>query len=324
MPHGIGIDIGATYTRVVIADEKGNFITKISEKTVRTGDSTSLANQLISMIKKAIKETGIEVSEIKGIGVGSIGPLDYKKGILLKPANLPFNNIPITEPLSKEFGLRTVLLNDCTTAVIGEKFFGAGKEHENLVYVTISTGIGGGAYVDGHLLIGKDGNAVEIGHMVIDAEGKLVCGCGKMGHWEAYSSGSGIPKYTRFMAKKEWDAFRRSLLYKKTGGDLNSLDSKMVYEAAKEGDEFALRIVEKIGKYNSIGFANIINIYDPSLITIGGSVALYNKELILDPILKYLDNYVINRKPKIIITPLGGDIVLYGALALALGMEKVD
>lgn len=320
--YGIGVDIGATYTRVVIGDEKGEFLVKITERTVREGGPEALSLQIIRMIKQALKRTSISLDEISGIGVGSIGPLDYKRGILIKPANLPLENIPIVNPLSREFRLRTTLLNDCTVAVIGERFFGAGKHHENLVYVTISTGIGGGVYVDGHLLIGKDGNAAEIGHMVVDSEGKLTCGCGRKGHWEAYSSGSGIPKHARMIIEKE-GGFRGSVLYNRTGGNLDLLDSKMIYDAAKENDKLALKIVEEVGRYNAIGFANIVNIYDPSLITVGGSVALNNQELILKPILKYIDSYVVNRKPEIIITPLGGDIVLRGALALALGLEKI-
>ncbi len=320
--YGIGVDIGATYTRVVVGDEKGRFLVKITERTVRKGGPEALSLQIIKMIKQALKDSSVSLNEVSGIGVGSIGPLDYKKGILIKPANLPLENIPIVDPLSKEFRLKTTLLNDCTVAVIGERFFGVGKRHENLVYITISTGIGGGVYVDGHLLIGKDGNAAEIGHMVVDSEGKLTCGCGRRGHWEAYSSGSGIPKHARMIIERE-GGFKDSMLYDKTEGNPDLLDSKMIYDAAKEGDELALRIVDEVGRYNAIGFANIVNIYDPSLITIGGSVALNNQELILKPILKYIDDYVVNRKPEIVITSLGGDIVLHGALALALGLEKI-
>ena len=212
------------------------------------------------------------------------------------------------------------LVNDCVSAVIGERHFGAGRDHENLVYITISTGIGGGVYVNGHLLLGKDGNAHEIGHMVIDSEGKLECGCGKRGHWEAYSSGSGIPKLARLLVGTYREYFVESVLKDK----LETLTSKDVYDAAKMGDAFALKVVEEASKYNAMGIANVVNMYDPSLITMGGSVTLHNVELVVEPIKQLAQEYIINRMAEVKVTPLGDDVGLYGAIALALGLEKIN
>ena len=311
--YAVGVDLGATNLRVVVADENGEFLVKISEHTVHEGTGWNVTAQIIRMIKEALTKSGVDLREVAGIGVGAIGPLDLRRGVILKTPNLPFEEIPIVEPLEKEFGKPVRMLNDCTTAVVGEKHFGAGKGKDNIVYVTISTGIGGGAYVDGYLLLGKDGNFCEPGHTVIDPYGKLECSCGKRGHWEAYCSGRCIPRFVKLL-KEEWSVKETVLK-----GDFTAKD---FFDAVRQGDEFALKALKLIQKFNAIGFANIIDMYDPSLITVGGSVALNNKEYIIDPLQEAVKDYIINRPPEIKATPLGGDIVLYGAVALALGLEK--
>ncbi len=323
MPYVVGVDIGATNLRVVVADDSGTFLSHISERTVREGPGTALTAQVARLIKTALQNAGISEDAIKGIGIGSIGPLDLREGAIINTPNLPFDYVPLAKPLREKFGKPVNLLNDCTAAVVGERFFGAGKGLDNLVYITISTGIGGGAYVDGNLLIGKDGNAAEIGHMVIDPEGRLICGCGRPGHWEAYCSGSGIPKLTRLEIKKRNLTTSQTLVLQLAGGRLENITAKMVFDAAREGDSFAIDIIRMVGRYNAIGIANVINVYDPSLITIGGSVALKNKDLIFPYIHKFVDNFAVNRIPEIRPTPLGGDVVLYGAIAIALELERV-
>jgi len=253
-------------------------------------------------------------ANILGIGVGSIGPLDLKKGIIAQSPNIPFNSVPLREPIKREFNTSITLLNDCNSAVVGERRFGAGKGFDNLVYMTLSTGIGGGVFVDGHLLLGKDGNASEVGHIVIDVEERLRCGCGKRGHWEAYCSGRNIPNYVRM--RLEEAGYRDSSLRKRVNVWSQEETTKMLFEEAENGDKAALDIVEDIGRLNAAGFASVINLCDPSIITVGGSMALKHESLILNPIKKYVPNYAINRVPEIRITPLGEDAVLLGAMAI--------
>ena len=156
--------------------------------------------ELVSRVMEATKLVP-PGAEISGIGVASIGPLDLKRGGIASPANLPYRFIPLVKPLEEASGSKVALMNDANAAVLGERRFGAGKEHPDLVFITLSTGIGGGAIVDGHLLIGKDGNAAEIGHMVVDSEERLTCGCGRRGHWEAYCSGRNLPNLAALLAE---------------------------------------------------------------------------------------------------------------------------
>jgi len=318
----VGVDLGATWVRVALSDEKGNILGKLSEKTYKGENGEKISEQILNMIFKLIEKT--RVPGISAVGIGSIGPLDMKRGVIIKPANLPFENVPLVEPISSKLNVPVYLVNDCTAAVIGEHRFGAGKDLDNLIYVTLSTGIGGGAYVNGHLLLGKDGNAVEIGHMVIDFEGRLKCGCGKRGHWEAYCGGANIPNFAKLILD-EIDKRKKeeSLLFKLIRGNLSDLTTEVIFRAANEGDEISLHIVSEVGKLNAIGFANVINVYDPSLITVGGSIALNNPILILDPIRRNVKKYAVNKIPEISLTPLGSDIVLYGAIALALNPFQV-
>ncbi|MBO3800345.1 MAG: ROK family protein [Candidatus Brockarchaeota archaeon] len=309
--------MGATNVRVAAADLNGNILLKHSEKTVGKS-GIDVVNQVIGMSDMLLGSLKLRREDVKSIGIGSIGPIDLKKGLIVNPPNLRVGVIPIVEEIRKCFNVPVRLLNDCVAAVLGEKEFGAGRGLDNMVYITISTGIGSGVIVDGHLLLGKDGNAHEMGHTVVDKDGLLTCGCGRRGHWEAYCSGRGIVSYSRILLKEWGIEFEKCSLSNYSQGDISKMTPEVLFKAAKEGDELALKILDKVGLLNAIGFANAINAYDPELITVGGSIALYNSEFILKPIMEHVSEYALNRLPEIMITPLGGDIVLYGALVAAI------
>jgi glucokinase len=306
------VDIGATNIRVAIGDEKG-IKNKHSEATDRLNGPEGVPRQIAMMIRSLIAEP-------LAIGVGSIGPLDTQKGSIGATPNFAFKHIPIIAPLEAEFRVPVQIMNDCNAAVIGEHLYGAGRGIDNLFYVTMSTGLGGGAIVDGNPLNGKDGNAPEIGHLTLDPNSELICGCGCRGHWEAYCSGTNIPNFARILLRKR--DLKGGILRRMLRSDLRKLTSEMIFDAAGRGDSDALFVVEEIGKMNAIGFSNIVNAFDPELITIGGSVALNNPDLIINPISRGIERHLINRRPEIRLTPLGADVVLYGGLAIALLLRE--
>jgi glucokinase len=314
----IGVDLGGTWTRVGLSDEKGNFIEKINEK-IDTRSSEAISKQIVKLTRFLCKKHHVNIAVLRGIGIASAGPLVQARGVLINPTNLPFKRVLLTEPITDELTTPACLINDCVGAALGENMFGAAKDLDNHVYITISTGIGGGAIVNGTLLLGKDGNGHEVGHLTIDYEGRLRCGCGKRGHWEAYCSGRNIPNFVR-MRFEEIDEkmVKRSLLFTKLKGDLSELSTAGLFAAAKAGDSLSLQLVNDIGILNAVGFADVVNAYDPTLITVGGTVALKNKKMILTPIRKHVKDHAVNRIPKITITPLGKDVVIYGAVAAAL------
>jgi glucokinase len=315
--YWIGIDLGGTWVRVVLSDEKGSFVSKTSEE-VDKSSARAISDQMVRLTRFLCNKQGFNPKSLRGVGIVATGPLVQQEGALIHPTAIKFDYVPLTKPVSEGLGIPSCLINDAAGAALGEKMFGAAKGLENYAYITISTGIGCGAIVNGTLLLGKDGNAHEVGHFVIDYEGRLTCGCGKRGHWEAYCSGSNIPNFIRMRLKDMPErAVKESLLFKRIGGDLSKLTASDLFAAAKKADSISVKLVEEIGVLNAIGFANVVNAYDPSLITVGGTVTLKNKNMILSPIKKHVKDYVINRIPKIMVTPLGGDVGLYGAIATA-------
>jgi glucokinase len=322
MEYFVGVDIGGTWIRLALASASGSISKKVIFPTPREGDRYTIAMLIANTVKKEFKEY---LENIKAIGVGTAGPLDLAEGVVIGAPNIPIRVFELGKPLVDELKKPVIVANDCVTAVWGEKFFGLGKGRSNVVYITLSTGIGGGVIVNDLLLLGKMGNAHEIGHMVVDISGKMDCGCGGKGHWEAYASGANIPKFV-YKILEEWsltEIEKNSLIYKQYLNRM--LTAETIYREAEKGDKLALKIVDEINKYNIAGFENVINVYDPEIITVGGAIALKNKrELVLDPIIRGVNESkgVVTQKPIIELTPLGEDIVLLGAIALALSPPK--
>ncbi len=324
MEYGIAVDLGATNIRVAAGTAKGEFLARVSARTNLFEGAEAISLQVISMIRRLQDEAGLDPRDMVGIGVGAFGPQDPVRGGIVKPANAPYEFIPIRKPLEEAFKVLVEVYNDCVISVIGEKFYGLGRGADNIVYITISTGIGAGVYVDGRLLLGKDGNAHEIGHIVVDCERRLICGCGKRGHWEAYCSGRNIPNFAKLIieTQKRFEDFRKSYLWGASNNSLNGITAKSVYDGAKMGDELCIDIVESIGVLNSMGVASAINVYDPDLVTLGGAVTLNNIEQVLNPIRQHFKEYIVNREAEIAVTPLGDEIGLYGALATAFRLHR--
>jgi len=295
----VAVDIGATNIRV--AQGSSDDIHQILRERTSIDEPSGVSLQIIDMIRRLDDKPD-------SIGIGSIGPINLEMGEIWNSPNFQYKKVPITEPLREEFNVPIRMVNDCAAGVLGEWKYGAGKNHDNIVYITLSTGLGGGAIVDGHLLIGRDGNAAEIGHITIDPESPLLCGCGCRGHWEAYCGGNNIVQLAEYVLGKNFAEY-----VKKFG----EITADKVFSMAGRGDADSCKVVEKYGQVNAIGFADVVNVYDPEVLTVGGSVALNNPDLVLTPILKRINNHLINRKPEILITPLGEDIILYGAIELA-------
>ncbi|MCF7875426.1 ROK family protein [Candidatus Bipolaricaulota bacterium] len=313
----LGVDIGATWVRVALADSNADILAK-NKEPINTEDELGISRQIEKLGTQLCEEMDREISEISGIGIASAGPMNRDEGHLVSPSNIPLELVPLAKPLESKFDAEVELINDGVSAVLAESKYGAGENYDNLVYITISTGIGGGAIVDGNLLIGKNGNAAEVGHFTIDEEEKLKCGCGRSGHWEAYCSGSNIPGFVQWKLERCDPAEVEGPLAKAKEKRFTSFQAKDLFDYARNGDPLALNLVEEIGRLNAIGFAAVTDAYDPELITIGGGVALNNPEFILEPIKENISNHTQNEVPKIMITPLKGENVLYGAIAMGL------
>jgi glucokinase len=305
MSHIVAVDIGGTHIRAALYEP--NSITPIVHQRTR-----SLANEpgVYDRLKQAIESVWPEVG-VRAIGIASPGPLDPHTGTILATPNIPeWQNFPLTAKLSQHFNVPAYLDNDANMAGLAEYQFGAGKGHENLVYLTISTGIGGGVISHGCLLQGFHGMGAELGHMIIDPNGPL-CGCGKRGHIESFASGPSIARYVN----EQLAAGRTSSLQSQP-----IAGTVQIAEAARAGDALAISAFERAGHYLGIAVANYLAIFDPSILIFGGGVSQVG-DLLFKPFEEslrkhtfhphYLDNLVITK------AALGDDAGLLGALALA-------
>ena len=312
MAHYVGVDLGATNVRAVVGDGTATVLGSDARGTPRGPNGIAVTEAVLSVVRNACAAAGIDPGEVVAAGIGSIGPLDLAAGAVLGPANLPdtVERIPLVGPVSRLLDTEEVYLhNDTNAGVIGERFHSE-RNPDDMVYLTVSSGIGAGVAVDGDVLSGWDGNAGEVGHMTLDPQGFMTCGCGHDGHWEAYCSGDNIPAYAREL--HEEDPIETALPM--SDPDFSAVD---VFEAAGE-DTFADHVIDQVAHWNAMGVANVIHAYAPLVVSVGGAVAINNPERILDPIREKLADMVFINVPEIRLTTLGDEVVVKGALASAL------
>ncbi|HJS19951.1 MAG TPA: ROK family protein [Anaerolineales bacterium] len=307
----VAVDIGGTQIRAA-SYESGSISPFASKRTRSHAKKPGVFDRLVQAVE-AVWQAG----KVEAIGIASPGPLDPYSGTILDTPNIPeWVNFPLGPKLCDHFGVPVFLDNDANMAGLAEWQYGAGRGHDNLVYLTVSTGIGGGVISNGHLLQGFRGMAAELGHMIVDPNGPL-CGCGHRGHVESFASGPAVARY----AVEQIKAGRKSSLQIEP-----EPSAVQVAEAAHQGDALAISAYERAGFYLGIAVANYLAIFDPSILIFGGGAAKAG-ELLFDPFQKslhkhvfhphYLDNLIITK------AALGDEAGLLGALALArLGLDE--
>ena len=312
MAYYVGVDLGATNVRAAVADGEGTILGRSDAGTPRGPTGISVTEAVLSVTRGACDAAGIDPSEARAAGIGAIGPLDLAEGVVENPANLPdtIDRIPLTGPLANLLETdRVYLHNDTNAGVIGERFHSE-RNPDDMVYLTISSGIGAGVCVDGNVLSGWDGNAGEVGHMTLDPHGFMTCGCGHEGHWEGYCSGNNIPRYAQELHAED----PVETVLPVADPDFSAVD---IFEHAGD-DEFADHVIDQVAYWNAMGVANIVHAYAPLVVFVGGAVALNNPEATLDPIRDHLPDMVMSNIPQLELTTLGDDVVLKGAIASAL------
>ena len=273
----LGIDIGGTNLVVgSVAEDGSSMVASASEPTHSEAGATDVVDRLVGLAERAIATTRREApgAEILGVGVGAPGPLDTKRGIVLLTPNLGWVNMPLRQLIHDRLGLPAALDNDANCAVLGEWWVGAARGARHAIGITIGTGIGGGLIIDGQLYHGASDVAGEIGHTTIDTEGRR-CKCGNYGCLEAYASGPNIA----LRAVEEIEAGAESRLRALVGGDLGKITAQTVYQAAADGDELALEIVNDTAKFLGVGIGNLLNVFNPDLVVVCGGVTLAGDHL---------------------------------------------
>jgi len=314
--HIIGIDLGGTKILSALIDMRGRIIQSVEIPSEAGKGKQRVISNIKRSVNLLLSDREIKLPSVKAIGVGAPGPIQLKKGLVLNPPNLPgWNKVPLKKILESKFGKRVVLDNDANAAALAEWKFGSGKGTRNFIFITVSTGIGGGIIINGRPYRGSAGGAGEIGHMIIKADGEK-CGCGNSGCLEAMASGTSMAK----RAMRRLANNGRSLILDAAGGNRSRITAKSIEIAARSGDRLAREIIDETAYYLGIGLANLINIFAPDMIALGGGV-MKAGSLILSPasrIARSLSLSPAREKVKITSAKLRENVGVLGAAALCL------
>lgn len=305
----IGVDLGGTQIRAIRTDLDGEKVARSQLPTEAKLGGEAVLERIFTAIDEVMQ--GAELEEVVGMGIGAPGPMDAE-GRIYDPPNLPdWGDFSLTERIRDRFDRPAFAGNDANLAALGEHRFGAGRGVDDMVYMTVSTGIGGGIISRGRLLLGARGYAAEIGHQTLVAEGPI-CGCGQPGHLEALASGPSIARN----AQKRLEAGASSTI----PDHGQEITGKSVADAAKAGDELARELLAEAGFYIGLGLVNLIHILEPQRVLIGGGVSQAG-DLLFEPIRETVYQRVMSpiyRVVEIVPAALGGDVGLMGAVALVL------
>ncbi len=307
----LAIDLGGTKIIAAAVLSTGEIVSRKYSLTLADEGPRPVINRLSSAVAEIIAQAKLKTSDIAGIGIAAAGIIDTKEGIVTTSPNLPgWRDVPLRDIIAERLGLTTYLINDASAAALGEHRFGAGKGVDNLIYLTVSTGIGGGIIIEGELYLGADGCAGEIGHMIIETHGPQ-CNCGKFGCLEALASGSAMTKES----VRRLNQGEKSSIIRLVDGRLESITAETVSLAARKGDSLACDIVARAATYLGIGLANLVNIFNPELIVIGGGVSKMGN-MLLAPARKTIREIAFKlpaRTARIVRARLGSNAGIIGA-----------
>ena len=321
-PLILGIDLGGTKILTAVVNPQGKMLSQDHSITPTAKDSEAITQTILESAGRALKEAAISTSRLSAIGIGACGLSDPETGILLTSPSLPgCRDIPLRAPIEKEFGKKAFLINDANAAAMGEFYFGAARGTHNFIYITLSTGIGGGIIINDKIYTGASGTAGEIGHMTIDDHG-LLCNCGNRGCWETLASGTALAKKARLQIK---EGVRTSIL-DYASGDIEKVTAEVIHKAAQAGDSLAEELIVRVGYYVGVGLASLINLFNPELIVIGGGLSNIG-DMLLEPAYKVAEKRAFKEAYQIVrFAPaqLGQHSGVLGAAAFAFQEMKND
>lgn len=262
------IDLGGTKLRSLIADGQGRVYGEDIRPSLAQEGLETVVRRMVESLGDSLAQAGIGPDGLAALGIASPGAVDVRRGIVPGAPQLPgWKDVPLAHLMERELGVRTYVQNDATAAALGEHTFGVGRGTRYMLYLTVSTGIGGGIIIGGELYQGKSGAAGELGHVLIHADGPP-CGCGARGHLESFASGTAIAR-----RGEELVAQGRSPLLGRMRQSEGRVTAKLVQRAAEMGDEACREVFRDVGRYLGMGLASFVNIFNPEMIVIGGGVA---------------------------------------------------
>ena len=308
----IGIDLGGTNIVTGLIDEDGTIIKSLNRPTLRERDAELIFDDIVEMCKELIDEFKLDASTLKGIGIGVPGSVDKKSGRIVYANNLKTSNFNVKEYLKDKLDYPVKLGNDADCAALGEVVAGSAKGYSDVIIFTLGTGVGGGITINGEIFSGYYPGGAEIGHIIIERNGRQ-CTCGNKGCLETYASATGLIRSATEKALANPD----SLLYKMTEGNMEKMNAKIPFDAAQAGDAAAQEVIDTYIEYLAIGIANIINVFKPQVILLGGGVSKQEENLTVPLAAKVKTMAYGGEMPTLIKTAsLGNDAGLIGAAML--------
>ena len=316
----LAIDLGGTKIIAAIVSSQGQVMAREYHPTLAGEGPQSVIDRILSAIDQLLRVRNIDPSQLNSISIASAGAIDLDQGLVTSSPNLPgWHDIPLRDIVNRKYRVNTLLINDASAAALGEYHFGAGKGVNNLIYLTVSTGIGGGIIINGELYLGPSGSAGEIGHMTIDINGPR-CSCGNIGCLETLASGTAVAR----------EAIRRigqgeeSSLTDMVEGKIENITAEKVGVAAQGGDSLASDVISEAATYLGVGMVNLVNIFNPEMIIVGGGVAQMG-DLLLEParqVVKERAFQLSARAVRIVSAQLGDSAGVLGAAVFAYGQPR--
>ena len=308
----IGIDLGGTNIAVGLVNDEKKLVYKKSRPTLTNRKIEEIIKDMAELALEVLRDNNIPESDVGAIGIGSPGTVDGKNGVIIYSCNIPFDNTNIREEFKKYTAIPVYCGNDADVAALGEAYAGAAEGCDSAIMITLGTGVGGGIIINKHIVAGFNGAGGELGHMVIVHEG-VPCNCGRKGCWEAYSSATGLIR----MTKEAMQETKETLLWE-ICPNIDDVEGKTAWDALAKGDKVAAAVIDKYIRYLATGLTNIINIFQPEVLCLGGGVAKQG-QLLIDMLMPYIEKERYSKGiPQTVIKPavLGNDAGIIGAAML--------
>ncbi|MFU8796492.1 MAG: ROK family protein [Dehalococcoidia bacterium] len=312
----LGIDLGGSKILTAVVGAQGRMLSSDRSKTPAGEGHEAVIDAILESAHRALEQAGVSVSELLAVGAGAPGLVNPWTGIVATSPHLPgWRDVPLRDIIQAGLGKVTFLINDANAAALGELRFGAARGASNFIYITVSTGIGGGIVIDGEIYSGNMGMAGEVGHMTIDDDGPP-CNCGNRGCWETLASGTAL----RREARRQIAEGAKTAMLEYAEGSVDRVTPRTVQAAAERGDELARQLIARTGYYLGVGLANLVNMFNPELIVIGGGLSNIG-EMLLEPAFDEARKRAYPQAfeaVQLVRAELGGNSGVLGAAALAL------
>ena len=309
----IGIDLGGTNIAVGLVDENANILHSDSVPTIKERHWSEIIRDMAALSKKVVADAGHTMDEVAAVGIGCPGTIDKANGMVVYSNNIVMDHVPMAAEFRKHIDLPVYLENDANAAALGE-YAVYGEGSDSFVFMTLGTGVGGGIILNGKVWSGFNGAGAEIGHQTLVFGGEP-CTCGRRGCWETYSSATALHRQT----KAAMEANPDSLMWKLVDGDITKVDGRIPFEAMKQGDAAGKAVVDRYCEYLACGLLNVINVFQPDVLCVGGGVCRQG-EYLLGPVRKMIEEGRYSKysakQTQLCVAQLGNDAGIVGAACL--------